>query len=83
MSGTRPGATSGRIQRSDNRSTGFGDLRIGYHVQTVTPGGEILADGIIQAIVECKDHRRAVDKHRHLLARSDYPHILLVEERQG
>lgn len=61
--------------------TTFADLQAGDLIATVTPDGDVLASGVVDRIVVCKDHDRAVDKHGDPLARSDYPHIYLEETR--
>ena len=58
----------------------FADLHAGDLIATVTPDGDVLASGVANRIVVCKDHDRAVDEYGDPLARSDYPHIYRIEE---
>lgn len=56
----------------------FSDLRVGDEVASIAPSGDLLAHGHVVAFIECKDHVRAVDVDRSLVARSDYPHIYRI-----
>ena len=57
------------------RPVDFDDLVVGDVVRTLGPRGQVLAVGVIDQIVTCKDHVRAVSPSGVAIARSDYPSI--------